>query len=46
MMHFPRGWTPIGNNGGLIVAYCFAALLLIFFGGGAWSLDAMLRKKT
>ena len=46
MVHFPRGWTPIGNNGGLITAYCFAALLLVFFGGGAWSLDAMLRKKT
>jgi putative oxidoreductase len=45
-VHFPRGWTPIGNNGGLIVAYCFAFLLLVFYGGGPWSLDAMLRKKT
>ena len=46
MVHFPRGWTPIGNNGGLIIAYCFAALLLVFFGGGIWSLDAVLRKRT
>ena len=46
MLHIPRGWTPMGNNGSLITAYCFAALLLVFFGGGAWSLDAMLRKKT
>ena len=46
VLHIPRGWTPMGNNGSLITAYCFAALLLVFFGGGAWSLDAMLRKKT
>lgn len=44
--HFPRGWTPMGNNGSLITAYCFAGLLLIFFGGGPWSLDAMVRKRT
>jgi putative oxidoreductase len=43
--HFPRGWTPIGNNGSLIIAYCFAGLLLIFYGGGPWSLDAVLSKK-
>jgi putative oxidoreductase len=46
MVHFARGWTPIGNGGSLIIAYCFAALLLVFFGGGVWSLDAMLRRKT
>ena len=46
MGHHPRAWTPIGNNGSLAVAYCFAFLLLVFFGGGAWSLDALLRKKT
>jgi putative oxidoreductase len=45
MIHFPRGWTPMGNNGSLIILYCFAALLLLFFGAGAWSLDAALRKK-
>jgi len=44
--HIPRAWTPIGNNGSLAVAYCFAALLLVFFGGGCWSADAALRKKT
>lgn len=46
LLHIPRGWTPMGNNGSLITAYCFAALLLVFFGAGAWSLDAALRKKT
>ena len=44
--HFPRGWTPMGNNGSLLVAYCFAGLLLLFFGAGAWSLDAIWRKKA
>jgi len=43
--HFPRGWTPMGNNGSLITAYCFAGLLLIFFGGGPWSLDAVWSKR-
>jgi len=46
MGHHPRAWTPIGNNGSLAVAYCFAFLLLVFFGGGPWSLDVILRKKT
>jgi putative oxidoreductase len=44
--HFPRGWTPMGNNGSLLAAYCFAGLLLVFFGGGIWSVDAILRKRT
>jgi len=44
--HFPRGFTPIGNGGNTITAYCFAALLLVFFGAGIWSLDAIIRKKT
>ena len=46
MSHFPRGFTPIVNGGSLITAYCFAGLLLLFFGGGIWSLDATLRKRT
>jgi hypothetical protein len=43
---FQRGWTPIGNGGNLIVMYCFAALLLVFFGSGLWSLDTILRRKS
>ena len=46
MVHFARGWTPLGNGGNLIIAYCFGALLLVFFGAGIWSLDAALRKRT
>ena len=41
-----RGFTPLGNGGNLEVAYCFAFLLLVFFGAGVWSLDAQFRKKT
>jgi len=41
-----RGFTPLANGGNLEVAYCFAFLLLVFFGGGIWSLDATLRKRT
>ena len=41
-----RGLTPLGNGGNLEVAYCFAFLLLVFFGAGIWSLDATLRKRT
>jgi len=44
--HFPRGWTPMGNGGSLITLYCFGALLLVFFGGGIWSFDRLLRKKS
>jgi putative oxidoreductase len=37
---------PAVNGGNLEVAYCFAFLLLVFFGAGIWSLDAMIRKRT
>ena len=46
MSHLPRGFAPIANGGIVVVAYCFACLLLVFYGGGIWSLDAQLRKKT
>ena len=46
LIHFPRGWTTLGNAGSLITAYCFAMLLLVVFGGGIWSLDAKLRNRT
>ena len=39
-------FIPAINGGNLEVAYCFAFLLLVFFGAGIWSLDAMLRKKS
>jgi putative oxidoreductase len=38
--HLPHGFFPITNGGELAVLYCFAFLLLIFAGGGAYALDA------
>jgi putative oxidoreductase len=39
-VHLPHGFFPINNHGEDAVMYCFAFLLLIFAGGGAYALDA------
>jgi len=39
-VHLPHGFFPINNHGEEAVMYCFAFLLLIFAGGGAYALDA------
>jgi putative oxidoreductase len=39
-VHLPHGFFPINNHGEAAVMYCFAWLLLIFAGGGAYALDA------
>jgi putative oxidoreductase len=44
--HFPRGFIPLLNNGNLAILFCFSCLYLACAGGGPWSLDAMLRKKS
>lgn len=44
MAHAPRGFWPILNQGELAVLYCFVFLYLAAAGGGAWSLDRMLRR--
>jgi putative oxidoreductase len=44
--HAPRGFWPIRNGGELAVVYCFVFLYLSTAGGGAWSLDRLLRRKT
>lgn len=44
MAHFPRGSFPISNGGELAVLYCFSFLYLLFAGGGAWSVDAMIAR--
>ena len=41
-----RGFMPIANGGTLEVLYCFVFLYFIFAGAGAWSLDAVWRKKV
>lgn len=40
--HLPLGLLPIANKGELAALYCFAFLLLVFIGGGAYALDTLL----
>ncbi len=42
--HAPNGIWPIQNQGVPAVLFCFIFLLLAAHGGGAWSLDAWLRR--
>ncbi len=42
-VHFPNGFFPITNGGEGAVLFCFAFLLLVFLGAGAYALDARRR---
>src|SRR5882672_7311464 len=44
--HFPRGFIPLLNGGNAAILFCFACLYLTCAGGGAWSLDAVMRKRA
>jgi putative oxidoreductase len=44
MAHAPRGFYPYNNGGSLAVLFCFVFLYLFVAGGGAWSLDRVLRR--
>lgn len=44
--HFPHSFLPILSAGDLAVILCFTLLYLSFAGGGPWSLDAMLPRKS
>jgi putative oxidoreductase len=44
--HFPRGFFPLFNNGSLAILLCFACLYLATAGGGPYSVDAMMGKKS
>jgi putative oxidoreductase len=44
--HFPRGFFPLFNNGSLAILLCFACLYLATTGGGPYSVDAMMGKKS
>jgi putative oxidoreductase len=41
-----KGFLPLMNNGELAVLYCFVFLYLFFAGGGAWSVDNLLKKNV
>ncbi len=45
MAHAPQGFWPIMNRGELGALYCFVFLFLAAVGGGAYSLDALLRRR-
>jgi putative oxidoreductase len=38
-VHLPHGFIPLVNHGEGAVQYCFAFLLLVFIGPGAYALD-------
>lgn len=45
-MHQPRSLWPIGdppagNGGSLAILFCFGFFLLVFIGGGSYSIDAL-----
>jgi putative oxidoreductase len=44
MAHAPGGFWPLLNRGELAVLYCFLFLYFAAAGGGAWSLDRLLRR--
>src|SRR3954468_19806044 len=46
MGHFPRGFIPLLNGGNAAILFCFSCLYLSCAGGGAWSLDARMRKRV
>ena len=46
MSHFSQGPWPALNGGDAAVLFCFVFLYLVFSGPGAWSLDAMMRRRS
>jgi putative oxidoreductase len=44
--HAPRGFWPIMNNGEIVVMFCFAYLFFFANGGGPYSLDAVLGRRS
>ena len=42
IVHAPQGFWPILNGGELAALYCFVFLLFSVFGGGKYSVDALL----
>ena len=44
--HLPNGFWPIQNRGELPVLFCFIFLFLMAAGGGSFSLDHLLRRRS
>jgi putative oxidoreductase len=45
MGHATQGFWPVLNQGETAIMFCFAFFYLIFAGPGAWSLDALIRRR-
>ena len=43
--HAPNGTWPVQNQGIPAVLFCFIFLFMAAYGGGEWSVDALLRRK-
>jgi putative oxidoreductase len=46
MVHFPKGWNPLLNDGELPALYAFVFLYIATRGSGIWSIDAMRAKRV
>jgi putative oxidoreductase len=46
MAHAPRSPFPVLNGGDASILYCFVFLYLVFAGGGAWSVDNLMRRRS
>ena len=46
MVHAKGGFFPIINRGEPAVAYCFVFLYVFFYGGGRFSLDALIFRRA
>jgi putative oxidoreductase len=46
MVHAPRSFYPILNNGDAAILFCFIFLLFVFSGGGAWGIDSILGEES
>lgn len=44
--HAPKSIYPLLNGGDAAILYCFIFLYIAFAGGGPWSVDEWLKKKS
>lgn len=46
MAHAPQAFYPMQNQGDAAILFCFVFLYFVAAGGGPWSLDSLLGKKS
>jgi putative oxidoreductase len=46
MAHAPRSLFPIANGGDAAILFCFVFLYLAFAGGGSWSVDRVIFRRS